>query len=77
MEPGDAPVAVGYETGEYDVGNAGVFAPEVFYFAAVTEYLCGDVYVVHSDMGFVVGNKNPGCRCGGREDRIEKSDNTK
>lgn len=40
---------VGNETGEYGVGNAGVFASEVFYFALVTEYLCGDVRFVHSD----------------------------
>lgn len=73
MEPGDAPVAVGNETGEYGVGNAGVFAPEGLYLALVTEYLCGDVYVVHSDMGCVVGNKNPDCRCGGRESRRKLS----
>ena len=40
---------VSNETGEYGVGDAGVFASEVFYFAAVTEYLCGDVRFVHSD----------------------------
>lgn len=40
---------VGNETGEYGVGDAGVFASEVFYFALVTEYLCGDVRFVHSD----------------------------